>query len=180
MAKEFTFKYIGNEITDEIREGLWNLVCICDNDFVPPLSARESTYQQSFTPIEGNVKPVNYFKELCKQDFVLAYDGDLMVGFLTFRQHYVCEHLAPIEESLYMTTMCILPEMRGNGLSSALYSYVEHTEAPRLGYKYVTTRSWSTNGAQMHSLPKRGYKLVKTLKDDRGPGVDTVYFALEI
>ena len=32
------------------------------------------------------------------------------------------------------------------------------------------------NGAQEHILDKLGYSLVRRLKDDRGEGIDTVYF----
>ena len=40
----------------------------------------------------------------------------------------------------------------------------------------ITTRTWSQNDAQIHTLLKRGYKLLKTLANDRGAGVDTLYF----
>lgn len=40
----------------------------------------------------------------------------------------------------------------------------------------ITLRTWSTNGAQEHILDKLGYSLVRRLKDDRGEGIDTVYF----
>ena len=40
----------------------------------------------------------------------------------------------------------------------------------------ITLRTWSTNGAQEHILDKLGYGLVRRLKDDRGEGIDTVYF----
>ena len=40
--------------------------------------------------------------------------------------------------------------------------------------KYKSTNS--EDGAQEHILDKLGYGLVRRLKDDRGEGIDTVYF----
>ena len=49
-----------------------------------------------------------------------------------------------------------------------------------LGHDAVSTRTWSLNHAQLHELAKRGYRQLALLKDDRGPGVDTVYFGIEV
>ena len=45
---------------------------------------------------------------------------------------------------------------------------------------YVTTRTWSTNASQMHSFRKRGYAICERIADDRGKGIDTVYFVKKI
>ena len=40
-------------------------------------------------------------------------------------------------------------------------------------------RTWSTNAAQMHLMGKLGYVERARLVDDRGEGVDTVYYVHE-
>ena len=45
--------------------------------------------------------------------------------------------------------------------------------------RFIGTRTWSTNAAQMHIFPKRGWKAVCVKKNDRGEGIDTVYFVHE-
>ena len=174
-------RYIGNSIEENMKDDLWEIVCAVDHDFVPALSSRESSYQKGFNMEEkSGVLPYEYFDALLKQDFILAYEDEKIVGFLSFRNHYSCEDLSPIEDSLYISTICILPEKRGLGISSALYSFTEDSVSKDLGYSYITTRTWSTNGAQMHALPKRGYEKVKVIESDRGEGIDTVYFARKV
>ncbi|MCQ2555011.1 MAG: GNAT family N-acetyltransferase [Clostridia bacterium] len=175
-------RFLGNSLSDEIKEDFWKIVCLMDNDFVPPLSSRESSYQKGFSKekADNKVLPVKYFEALCEQQFILATVDGKTAGFLSYKTHYTCDALGEINDSLYITTICILPEMRNRGISKRLYEEAESVIAPEEGYDYVTTRTWSTNEAQMHLLPLRGYDKVAVLKDDRGEGIDTVYFAKKI
>ncbi len=40
----------------------------------------------------------------------------------------------------------------------------------------ISTRTWSQNDPQINTLMKKGFSIVKRIPDDRGPGVDTLYF----
>ena len=75
-----------------------------------------------------------------------------------------------------MTTACILPEYRGKGIVNRLYEMTESGLPEQVRTPYVTTRTWSTHGLQLHAFEKRGYTIAALLKDHRGPGIDTVYF----
>ena len=57
-----------------------------------------------------------------------------------------------------------------------MYAEAEKDIAAKFPGSRITLRTWSTNGAQEHILDKLGYSLVRRLKDDRGEGIDTVYF----
>ena len=41
-------------------------------------------------------------------------------------------------------------------------------------------RTWSTNGVQRSLLERSGYRMVRCLADDRGPGIDTLYYLKEL
>lgn len=66
--------------------------------------------------------------------------------------------------------------MRGKGIGTSLYAYVEDVLRPGA----VAIRTWSTNDAQLALLHGRGYRLVRTVRDDRGRGVDTLYFTKKL
>lgn len=57
-----------------------------------------------------------------------------------------------------------------------MYAEAEKGYRSKISGSRITLRTWSTNGAQEHILDKLGYSLVRRLKDDRGEGIDTVYF----
>ncbi len=61
-----------------------------------------------------------------------------------------------------------------------LYDLIENEVPKTLSCNRISTRTWSTNKAQIHSLKKRGYKEQRVLVDDRGPGIDTIYYGLDL
>ena len=115
--------------------------------------------------------PLLYFNEMKLQNFVLAKEGGRLVGFLS----YIADHRIPYvdEPSAYISTVLVDPRDRGKGIGSSLYAYLESEQRPGL----ITLRTWSTNKSQIALLHKRGYAVIKVLENDRGDGIDTVYFA---
>ena len=177
----YTVEYLGVPEKKEDLEAIFDLLCACDKDFVPPLSQRESSWQKGFSPRAGEEKPYAYFEAMRTQRFTAARDETgKMVAFLTFRPRYTCKELEHLGENNYMTTACVYPEHRGHGLVTRLYDIVESGLPEDMRTDYVTTRTWSTNAAQVHAFGKRGYEIVTVLKDDRGPGVDTIYYAKKV
>ena len=168
------------ELSEQERADIWEILKMCDGDFYPPLSQRSSSYQKSFTANTGEVSdegPRTYYDEMIRQQFLLTYIGEQMVGFMTFRVGYEYEKMGPdYNPSLYMTTACVRHEWRDHGIMGALYDQMEREMTVKFDCPAVTTRTWSTNDAQMNMLPHHGYQTLCVLKDDRGPGVDTVYF----
>ncbi len=159
----------------ECVDGAWTervyaLLAACGDEFVPPLSARHSTSQADLDGTERHDGVGAYFAEMRSQPIVLAVEGDELLGFLSYRPDFELDFLA--EKSVYVTTVCVASAHRRRGIASALYGHVEERVAPQT----VSLRTWSTNTPQIGALRKRGYECARTIENDRGPGVDTVYF----
>lgn len=176
--------YRGKQLEEWEKRQIWEILCQCDDEFYPRLSARESSSQKNLDHLgDGtpeNVQPTSYFAEMILQDFILSYEGDTVTGFMTFKQDYLCEALASFGKSLYITTVCVRKECRGRGVMNVLYDYMEQEAAKTLGCGLISTRTWSLNDAQLHALPNRGYEEICTLPNDRGQGVDTIYFGKRV
>lgn len=159
---------------EQYLEDIWELLCRYDDAFVPPLSARDNTYQSNLLGGEPtNVKPKKYFEMLKEQSFLIALVDNRVVGFMSYRPHYVCQDLEDGIETTYVTTIIVEEEQRGQGITTSFYKQIfalidEH--------ETVTTRTWSTNDDHIRVLMKLGFELVKTIDDSRGQGIDTVYF----
>ena len=177
----YTTEYLGTPERQEDLSAIFDLLCACDRDFVPPLSQRTSSYQKGFAAAQGQDKPWAYFEAMKAQRFAVARDeSGRMVAFLTFKPRYTCPELARFGENNYMTTACVYPEHRGHGLVTRLYDLVARGLPEDEQTDYVTTRTWSTNAVQLHAFGKRGYEIAAVLPDDRGPGVDTIYYAKKV
>jgi len=174
-------EYKGTELTNKEKEMVWDILCQCDADFYPRLSARNSSYQKDLKSSGvAEEKPTAYFEGMIEQYFILAYEGEEVVGFMTFKQNYECEALQEFGTSLYITTVCVRKEKRGRGIMKEMYRVMEQEAAKCCSCNRISTRTWSLNDAQIHELAKRGYEKLCVLVDDRGPGVDTVYFGMVI
>ena len=172
-------EYKGNSLTQEEKDQIWEILCECDEEFYPKLSARESSSQKQLIVDEtavGQVKPVTYFNEMIAQEFLVAKDGERITGFMTFKKDYICDALREFGTSLYITTVCVRHACRGQGIMKELYACMENEVWPIYGCNRISTRTWSLNDTQLHELAARGYERLAVLENDRGNGVDTVYF----
>lgn len=150
---------------------------LCDQDFVPPLSHRNSTSQTNWAETEEKTDGIaEYLENICSQHVVLWKEEGVVRAFMTWKDHFNCENLEAYPDSCYLTTLCVWPDYRGQGISEVMYAEAEKDIAAKFPGSRITLRTWSTNGAQEHILDKLGYSLVRRLKDDRGEGIDTVYF----
>ncbi len=155
-----------NEILEMLIQG--------DAEFVPPLSARSSTTQSNLKGIiKENGGVLNYFEELKKQRILVATEGDKLVGFVSFKENFVNKKIG--EEylpNIYISTLLVSPEGRGKGLTRKMYEilFAEYENVN------VFTRTWSTNEAHIKILSKFGFETMLVLKNDRGNGIDTIYF----
>ena len=166
-------KYIyEQELSPVHEEDVRNILYKADNEFVPPLSARASTTQSDLKSETNQHTLSNYFDAMSKQSFILAMDEDRVVGFLS----YIPNHPVQLEDDevicSYASTIVVDENARGQGITEGMYKKLfDITKDKRVG-----TRTWSQNHAHIHILEKMGFELALTLKDDRGPGVDTVYY----
>lgn len=149
---------------------LLELLRMADKEFIPPLSSRSSTTQQTLSGGTGDGVET-YFEEMKEQCFVLAIDGCRIAGFMSFRKDYSCEHI-PAGTNLYASTSVVHPDYRGQGLMKGFYLAMIHHYPDRPIY----TRTWQENFAHLRVLDKLGFKQIALLESHRGPGIHTVYF----
>lgn len=169
-------------IDDEhIKNQLWEILCECDKEFFPPLSSRESSYQNILNNIDlkTDIQPHSYFNEMLNQLFVLAFEKDTynVVGFLSFKHNYESEELKGFSPSNYITTSCIRKKHRNQKIGKNMYLFFENEISKNLKLPFITRRTWSTNLNQIHIFGKIGFENVNTLINHRGEGVHTIYFA---
>ncbi len=155
----------------EYEEDVWQLLCRSDKEFVPPLSCRESTTQASLKAKEGQVLPYTYFKQMQTQLSLLAIEDGRAIGIMSYR--YGMEGYG--DECAYISTIIVEKDYRGRGITEKLYRELFRRESG----KRIVTRTWSLNAAHLQVLEKLGFLLTERLKDHRGAGIDTVYYAKE-
>ena len=84
------------QLQETYRQAVWELTVKADKEFVPPLSARNSTRQDMLAGApEGAAEemlPGAYFREMENQSFLLAIEKDTVVGFLSFIPDYHSEY----------------------------------------------------------------------------------------
>ena len=182
--KKYTIR--GSELSDSQKEQLFGLLKSREQDFVPPISERGDK-----TP-EENIEV--YYQHLLEMKLVLiesdpsegrnaSEDGrniaemngtEEIAAYLAYEP----EHYFPStgENILYMSSAIVDPAYRGHHFLEEMYEscFEEAGERP------VGTRTWSTNGVQMHVLPKLGFQVAERIENDRGPGIDSLYFIRHI
>ena len=144
----------------------------CDNEFVPPLSSRKSTTQENLIDLNnGGID--DYLEAIKNQNFILAIHQGVIVGFMSFKKNYTCEHISnSYSINIYITTIIVDPEFRKRGISRSLYHYV----LDRYKDRYIFTRTWSTNYSHISLLESLKFENYCTLLNDRGNNIHTLYF----
>ncbi len=161
------------ELYEQQKKDIWQLLNKANYEFVPPLSARKGTTQKNLLDIkEGNV-PTEYFEGLMQQSFILCINDSHVVGFMS----YIKDHELKLydDNSLvcdYISTIIVDMRFRNEGYTTGMYEKLFDSRSE----KTYATRTWSTNRAHLHVLDKLGFELVYIIKDDRGNGIDTVYY----
>lgn len=79
-------------MSEKDKKELWDILCLSNNEFVPPLSSRNSATQQDFTQNIGTDKPIAYFEKLLEQKWLVAKIDNHIVGFLSFIKKKCGEH----------------------------------------------------------------------------------------
>lgn len=164
----------------DYQSQVYALLKQCDHEFVPPLSQRTSTTQQtldnSSSPREA--APDSYFQVLQEQSVILCISQDSLLGFMSFRKKHVCEDVPNDLPTIYVTTVIVDPQHRGKGLTEAMYKQL--LTVAQAHSSSVSTRTWSTNHAHIKILSRMGFYELLRLQNGRGPGIDTVYYRKDI
>jgi len=171
-----------HQLTEQQKTAVWSILCLCQDEFVPPLSRRRSTTQQfiSESVTSDHFQPTAYYQELLQQSFLLVQLDHQIIGFLSYKDQHTIQVPSEWNPAAYITTICIHPDYRGRGALTLLYDAIEQRIINQSKVRTITTRTWSTNDAQIHTLEKRGYLRIKTIPDDRGSGIDTIYFGKQV
>ena len=146
-----------------------------DEDFVPPLSTRFSTSDTSFSAKTDSKKGIDaYFNSMMKEEMLVAIEDGKLLGFVTFMPDFTCKYIdADSFPNIYICTLLLSPEARGKGLTAKMYTHLFDTLYPHAN---LYTRTWSTNAAHIKILDRFGFSLIARIENDRGEGIDTVYF----
>ena len=147
-----------------------------DNDFIPPLSARSSTLQSDLKGGNaglGDVLP--YFNEMIKQEILGVLEDGKLLGFVSFRKDFTNDKITTDKlPNIYLSTLILSPDARGKGLTVKLYDHLFNALYPE---RNIFTRTWSTNFAHTKILSKFDFNELARIKNDRGNGIDTVYYS---
>ena len=168
ILTEYDKKVFSQTIIDMMKES--------DKDFVPPLSARNSTTQKSLTGGECSEQGLlSYFAEMNAQLILGAFENENLIGFVSFKENYTNDVIkSDFLPNIYLSTLILKREARGKHLTQKMYEYLFNTLYPE---RSIFTRTWSTNFAHLNILGKFNFELIKAIPNDRGENVDTVYFA---
>ena len=165
-----------DRLTKEYREGVKALLFAADREFVPPLSARSGTTQTELEQAPAQESgPERYFRMMEAQSFVIAAEDGQVQGFMSYIPDRELELDGRSLICDYVSTIVVSPGQRGRGLTGRMYRALI---SARPG-KRTATRTWSENRAHLHLLRRLGFELAYRIPDDRGPGVDTVYYVHE-
>lgn len=158
------------------KKDIYSILKAVDKEFVPPLSVRNSTRQNSFTSNENqkNDEPWVYYEAMIEQKFILALEGKKVIGFLSYIPNYSVSYPVKKEEidADYISTIAVASEYRNKGITREMYKTFLSTSKAKI----VATRTWSLNHAHIHILESIGFELAETIPNDRGEGIDTVYY----
>jgi len=161
-------------------DGVWRLLHKYDTAFIPPLSFREGTCQKT---LQGELVgapegPRAYFEQMKSQSYLLALEEGEVVGFFTFRPGHLPQPLEHLADDavfpIYITTIIVDENMRRKGIARQFYALLMTLSPERR--LLISTRTWSTNESHIKLLEKMNFFGPLRLVDDRGPGIDTVYY----
>lgn len=164
-----------NRLNEYEVDDIWKLLILCDKEFVPSLSSRNSTTQRDLNnSINHNEYPTEYLKNLLNQEFVLSKKDGKVVGFLSYIPNRSMEIEGEMLDVMYISTIIVNPDYRNTGLTKGMYNLILN-ESSR-----VVTRTWSTNYTHLHILEGLGFKVIERVENGRGIGVDTLVFLKEV
>lgn len=167
-------KFVKHIRNRRMLDNILDLLTLCNNDFVPPLSSRNSTTQNMLGSSDANSAiPYAYFGNIRRQPAFVMMERGRVIGFLSFLEDYVSPKIPPeLTPNVYVTTVIVHPRYRNRGIAHQLY----HALFSRYAGYHIFTRTWSTNHAHTKILLSRGFHEHCRIENDRGEGIDTVYY----
>lgn len=168
------YRYCSHAEDSGFDEDIQALLTLADKEFIPPLSQRGSTTQGNLTGGQIHDGIRDYYVSMAHQPVILAIEDGKCLGFMAFKENHTCTEITPYYlPNLYASTCVVHPSTRGKGLMKQFYREMIAL-APN---RFICTRTWHTNAAHLHILDNLDFECIARLKDHRGPGMDTVYYA---
>jgi len=164
----------------DFATGLRRLLAIADDEFVPPLTgaARDAVTRSGSETGGGTLAA--YVERCVDRPLVAATDGDRLVGMLSVRQMDDADALDGFTPTNHVSIVIVDPEYRGWGIARDLYTFLIGDLPDQYRRPNVSTKTWSTNDVHIPLLGSLDFDCVTRIPDDRGDGVDTVYYARSV
>lgn len=136
---------------------------LVDGEFCPPLSLRPGGIQGR---IAGSLARGD-------SNYLIVGNGCELVGALGYKLNWNGEK--ECAGDVYISFMAVHPKHRGQKMARMLDAALAEMLC-RNGFSDVNATTWSTNPEACRMYLQFGYSISEVLKDDRGEGVDTIYF----
>ena len=168
------FRVLSDAEKSRYREELLEILSVNDKNFIPPLSQRSSTTQSNLLGAEGEGDILPYFNKMLEQNILGMFFAGKLLGFVSYIDNYVSDTVGiETHPNIYLSTLALRPESRGMGATKKAYTHLFFERYPHCN---IYTRTWSTNGPHVHILDGFGFGELERLPNDRGEGIDTVYY----
>jgi len=162
------------------RDGVTRLLEHVDEEFVPALTsgARSAV---SRAPGEAGATDIQGYVERClDRPMIGVFDEDRLVGFCSFKRLEDANALSAFTPTNHVEIIAVDESHRGRGLATRMYRTLLSDLPSAWRAPSVSTKTWDTNAAHIAVLENLGFEEVARIPDDRGAGVDTLYFARRV
>ncbi|MGI8647545.1 MAG: GNAT family N-acetyltransferase [Mycobacteriales bacterium] len=159
-----------------VAASIRQLLVEVDNEFVPPLSCRSSTTTKDFVAVSDSDGPGEYVRQTLSQPCLVAFRDDALAGFMRLHLRHHNSDLNIGDLCTFVRTVVTSHRYRRQGVATQLYETLFKL-APECASPFVATRTWNENTSHIALLEKLGFQQVNRLQDDRGCGIDSLYFA---
>lgn len=169
------FLLLSKEEKEIYKDEIFTLLKAADDDFLPPLSQRSvnrETNRNTFSDTKSDENIRDYASAMARENILAIFEDGELSGFVSFAENLKSEIIAETP-NIYIGTAVISEKLRGRGTLTRAYDHLFTALYPKHN---LFTRTWSTNSAHIRVLDKFGFEKIKTLKNDRGEGIDTIYF----
>ena len=169
------FKYFSKIKDSSYLADVKEMLILCDKEFVPPLSARQSTTDKTLKPTttaDAQI-PEKYFSNIAGQRAILAIEDGRVVGLMSFFMNHICDAISSeFQKNVYVSTVVVHPDFRQHGIAGKMYAKLLSVFPKH----YVFTRTWSSNISHIRILLAIGFHEHYVIHNDRGENIDTVYY----
>lgn len=175
-----SIRFVDASARDRERSAIRRLLAEADDSFVPPLTGAARTAVTRSDDEGGQTDLDGYVARCVSRPMVGAFDGEDLVGFSSFHEIASSDALADYVPTNHVSILVVDERYRDRGIATRLYRHLLEALPPALARSAVSTKTWSTNHAHIAVLERLSFTCAERIPDDRGPGVDTVYYARRV